>query len=176
MGWTFEQGATRASLIEAIKGGREFGRKPKAVAARGNHLWCVFESSRRPGEYFILLCLLSAQRGYGWGYKDMDESMGPYYYTCPTSWFDKYQTTDAAALEWRETCRHQQRIAKMKPQAETVFVTRTGDKYTVVGAYCPRGEASPTQSVVRDSAGRVWRMKNSKILGYIHGAAGESKT
>lgn len=167
MGWTFEHGATRASLIENIKNGRELGQVPVATSISGNHLWCVFPSKESPGDFFIVLCLLAAQKGYGYGYKDMSEDMGPYFYTCPVGWFDKYPTTVEASLRWRESCRRQQRLAKMKPQPGAGFTTHSGDRYTVVGPYCPRGKASPTQSVVRDAHGKTWRMKNADIVGYV---------
>ena len=38
----------------------------------------------------------------GWGYKDMDESMGPSYYNCPLSYLD---LTPVVNPEWRESVR-----------------------------------------------------------------------
>ena len=41
-----------------------------------------------------------------WGYKDMDETMGPYYYDCPKAILDMLTPTDNdTANEWREACR-----------------------------------------------------------------------
>ncbi|WP_240754701.1 hypothetical protein [Parasulfuritortus cantonensis] len=35
---------------------------------------------------------------HGWGYKDLCESMGPYYYTCPLSYLDMVPVANA---DWR---------------------------------------------------------------------------
>ena len=41
-----------------------------------------------------------------WGYKDMDETCGPYYYDCPKGILDLLTPTDCKeANEWRELCR-----------------------------------------------------------------------
>lgn len=51
--------------------------------------------------------------GMNFGYKDMDESMGPYCYDCPKSILDLLTETDNEhALEWRRKCR--ERIKKKK--------------------------------------------------------------
>jgi hypothetical protein len=56
-----------------------------------------------------VVCLLHYRKGH-WGssemgYKDMDESMHPYYYDCPLSILSKLTTTDNEnAISWREKC------------------------------------------------------------------------
>lgn len=52
---------------------------------RGNQLWTLIQPVK--GDPVIVLFLLGRDDGC-WGYKDMDESMGPYYYDCPIGWFD----------------------------------------------------------------------------------------
>jgi len=43
-----------------------------------------------------------------WGYKDMDETMQPYYYDCPKGILDLLTPTDnEGANKWREECRRQ---------------------------------------------------------------------
>lgn len=57
-----------------------------AHSVRDNRLWVL---AQNPGqEPFIILFLLERHDGC-WGYKDMDESMGPYYYDCPLSYLDR---------------------------------------------------------------------------------------
>lgn len=49
-----------------------------------------------------------------WGYKDMDETMGPYHTNAPKSLIDKLTPTENEyALKWREACLHH---AKPKPK------------------------------------------------------------
>lgn len=50
---------------------------------------------------------------FNFGYKDMEESMHPYYYDCPAGILKLLSPTDnASANEWRENCR--QRAAQKK--------------------------------------------------------------
>jgi hypothetical protein len=37
---------------------------------------------------YIILFKLQGQRGYGWGYKDIEECMGPYEHDCPLAFLD----------------------------------------------------------------------------------------
>jgi hypothetical protein len=68
-------------------------------------------------EVVALVCLLRnvprALDGYNFGYKDMDESMGPCEARCPKTILDLLTpTTHEYALEWRKRC--QERIDKRK--------------------------------------------------------------
>lgn len=100
MGWLFTLGQTRGQLIDHLTRERDTC-KTVAKFASGNHLWVVHED--RKGERFIVLYLLQNQQGYGWGYKDIDESMGPYYYSCPLKFLEL--APKAANAEWREEVR-----------------------------------------------------------------------
>jgi len=83
MGYYFTTGATRASIIAEIV--REWGEKCIAHKAIGNNLWCLIEGKHpdtgAPWKY-VTLALLEADKG-GWGYKPLDESMGPYEVNAP---------------------------------------------------------------------------------------------
>ena len=56
---------------------------------------------------FALVCLLAYKRDhFNFGYKDMDETMGPYECDCPERILDLLTDTDyETAGRWRETCR-----------------------------------------------------------------------
>jgi hypothetical protein len=95
MGWFFMPGMTRSELItERTKGWSN--DKLDAVclkhALRGNVLWTIWEHHYKDGRSpvrFIGCDLLQYSRyDLGWGYKAMDESEGPCYYTCPLSFLD----------------------------------------------------------------------------------------
>ena len=63
--------------------------------------------SLKQGKIFGLVCLTSVQNKewYNFGYKDMDESMGPAYYDCPKSILDLLSPTEYEwAKEWRAQC------------------------------------------------------------------------
>ena len=56
---------------------------------------------------FAIVCLTSTNMKdyHSFSYKDMDESMGPYYYDCPKSILDLLSPTDnESANQWRQAC------------------------------------------------------------------------
>lgn len=56
---------------------------------------------------FAVVCKTSVE-GMEFGYKDMDETCGPYYFDCPNSILEILSETDnELALEWRKKCREQ---------------------------------------------------------------------
>lgn len=64
----------------------------------------------RPREVFAIVCLVRYnprdREGYIFGYKDMDETMGPCEAECPAAILDLLTPTDSQyALAWRERCR-----------------------------------------------------------------------
>ena len=71
----------------------------------GNHWWAVIEGkpgSSLEGERLAVLCLLGSH-DREWGYKDMDETMGPYYYDCPISYLSMLtEPRNDSARAWRE--------------------------------------------------------------------------
>ena len=125
MGWLFKAGSTRRGLIaERTKDWATDGPEGITVATtclahcyRGNTysgvLWAVWERTFtkegkpvKPVERWITCDLLRYQKDYGWGYKDMDESAHPDYYSCPLKYLgmvpiDQY----GGNAEWREGVR-----------------------------------------------------------------------
>lgn len=116
MGWLFTYGST-------LKGQMEERAKPyendnikrtclakcfKGNVLRGGVLWSVHEveyKDGRPSERWIACDLLEYRKDMGWGYKDMDERMGPFYFSCPLKYLemvpvDEYPRT--TNKEWRE--------------------------------------------------------------------------
>ena len=124
MGWLFKSGSTRRDLIEERTKSweRESGEmlmKSTCLAHcyRGNVfsgvLWSVWERTftndneeLQPTERWIQCDLLKYQRDYGWGYKDMEESMHPYYYSCPRKYLEMVPLdVYGGNPEWREGVR-----------------------------------------------------------------------
>ncbi len=61
---------------------------------------------RKDSKDISALIVLVNLRGSTFIYKDMDENLGPYYYTCPIRILDKLTRTDSTyAQKWREECR-----------------------------------------------------------------------
>jgi hypothetical protein len=95
---------------------------------RGNCLWKIAVVEDLVGGEWIekirLIALDLLAKGSrpdeGWGYKDMDETMGPYYYSCPISYLDMVPCPDSEnARKWRAEVR-----AKNQGKADTTAVLR----------------------------------------------------
>jgi hypothetical protein len=126
MGWYFTNWATRKDIIEELTSdtdetGRESGRRFRRVclakcykgAAYAGVLYAVIRqdimeadaTEWTEGEPFILVAMLRHSKHDGipaWGYKEMCESMHPYYYGCPLSYLDM---APVANQEWRDQTR-----------------------------------------------------------------------
>ena len=125
MGWLFKVGSTRRELIdERTRSSATAGPNSMAVATtclahcyRGNLysgvLWSVWERTftrhgeqAQPTERWITCDLLRYQKDYGWGYKDLDESVHPFYYSCPLKYLDLVPIDQYGGnAEWREGVR-----------------------------------------------------------------------
>lgn len=105
MGWLFGWN-TRRQLIDHLV--HTNGVKTLKHCFKGNNMWAVQEGTKQDGSTirFIALYLLRSSRD-GWGYKDMDESAGPYYYNCPPGYLDMVKDVEPIgyAKEWREKVR-----------------------------------------------------------------------
>ena len=65
----------------------------------GRHLWMLIRPKQGPS--FVCLFKLSSYEG-DWGYRPIDESMGPCYHDCPLSLLDQAdQPTTEYATGWR---------------------------------------------------------------------------
>jgi hypothetical protein len=103
MGWSFTRGASRADVVKELTGewqNEGITARCLTYTLKGNVLWSVRELTYSDGRTLrVIFCdLLARQRGYGWGYKGMEESMGPCYFTCPLAYFEM---VPAQHREWR---------------------------------------------------------------------------
>ena len=107
MGWLFPYGATRKDVIaECIADNSH--TKTLRHCCRGNVLWVLRETTKPDGITRWILCVVLQRdnRSGDWGYKDMDESMHPYYFTCPVSYLDAAtEPVNKYAEEWRKAVR-----------------------------------------------------------------------
>ena len=125
MGWLFNCGTTRRQLIaERTKDWGTIGAEGTVVKSiclancyRGGRfygvLWSVLErtfandgQSVRPAERWIMCDLLQYRKDEGWGYKDIDESMGPCRYSCPLKYLEMVPIEQYGGnAPWREGVR-----------------------------------------------------------------------
>ena len=126
MGWYFAR-QSRDQLIRELIEPQESERARSEVIAhalRSNVLWSVVRVTAKHagvldlavGESttFIRCDLLQSSRGE-WGHKPLDESMHPYYYSCPLRYLDLAPVRSA---EWREGVRAYH-ARRRKPEAVT---------------------------------------------------------
>ena len=125
MGWIFsERWSTREELRDHLT--KDNGLKTLKSCWVGNNLWAVQEGVRQDGTVVQFIALyLCARHGHGysgWGYKGIDESMGPHYVSCPVSYIEMVEAHEQAggyepaghAKEWRASVRadHARRTRK----------------------------------------------------------------
>lgn len=136
MGWLFTCGSTRRDLIaertevweRTNADGLVINSTCLAHCYRGGVfsgvLWSVWErtftrngAEASPKQRWIMCDLLRHQRDYGWGYKDMEESMHPFYYSCPKKYLDMVPLEQFGGnAEWREQVIEHHRGAAEKRQ------------------------------------------------------------
>jgi hypothetical protein len=145
MGWLFKPGSNRKGLIEERQKGWEHQQangtliKSSCLAAcyRGNPfsgvLWSVWERTFEkdgqqvePTQRWIVCDLLRYDRcDEGWGYKDMEESMHPYYYSCPLGYLEMVPIDQFGGnAEWRGMVHEHHERLKEKRQQRRLARTR----------------------------------------------------
>jgi len=83
MGWTFTLGYDKKDMVKDLLI-ETATRKVLDHSVRGSRLWVAFELVNRDDSRDRVIALFLLRKdGYSYGYKDMDETMGPYYYDCP---------------------------------------------------------------------------------------------
>lgn len=149
MGWLYSSRWTRRGLVAHLT--KEWNNKEEESNTnpfyigdtlikhcyRGNAysgvLWVVWERYMRnksddsiTEKHRWIGCYLLKCVGGDWGYKDMEESMGPCYYSCPLGYLDIVQ--DDPNEEWRKKVReyHDSRKLKFKPQIGKVLRMKDG--------------------------------------------------
>jgi len=116
MGWTFRRGYSRKDIIQDRIKARQTAQcrgTCLAHALKGNVLWAVWEMryNDERTERFIECDLLARDGSFGWGYKDLEESMGPYYYDCPLPFLDMAPPVNP---KWREKVKQYHRKQRRK--------------------------------------------------------------
>ena len=143
MGWLFKPGSTRRELIEERKNGRE-RKAPDGMTVRSQCLahcyrggvfsgvlWTVWERTFeedgeqvQPTERWIGCDLLQYSRtDEGWGYKDLEEASGPYYFSCPLGYLE--MVPEVANEQWRQEVREHHARRREQQQARREAKVKT---------------------------------------------------
>lgn len=166
MGWLFSSNwSTREELREHLVNGN--GVKTLKSCWVGNNMWAVQEYQRDGMTHpvrFVCLYLVQGKKGIEYGYKDVDETMGPYQMSCPVAYIELveahekehgYEPTGYAA-EWRKSVRASRAKAKRK-LVDGSKIKLYGREYTVEGQY-------PNKKYrVVDENGHCYALKKSQM-------------
>lgn len=156
MGWLFGY-YERRPLIEHLINGN--GLKTVKHFLAGNNLWCVHEHD---GQRWACLYLLRGSPKvkndpYNWGYKDIDETMGPNEISFPYTWLGLLTPIASEyANAWR---------ARAKERGEKIRRMVIGSKWKGYGhAFEIRERRGPSSFLVVDETGMSWRVTTRQLL------------
>lgn len=126
MGWTYSEAwPTATAMRDELR--RGFGDRllGDATTNYGRHYYAAIKPPDGPATMFVAL-LDKDGKGW-WGYKDMDESMGPYVHDCPLALLDKLgEPPNEWAAKWRDKVRAYH--ARRKANVVAVKTAKPGDK------------------------------------------------
>lgn len=158
MGWLFTyanySSAKEYAETEIIKKNGDRVIKHRLV---GNHLWMLYKGDS--GKKLIVLCLIQKSEGQ-YGYKDIDETMGPYYYDCPLSFIKEAdEPYNDSARNWREKVKkhHANKKEKKETFAAGMKIKYGNHAYTLMEYLGRKG-----WSIVRED-GEKFRMPNTRM-------------
>lgn len=121
----------------------------------------------------FLTCGRVKHDGCIWGYKDMDETMHPYYYDCPASILALLTPTDSkCANEWREGCRRKiaERAERRKNGPKPLYapkgvtITAQGKSWIITS---PEYRASHPYTGVRFSKAK-WHESDNAMRAFLY--------
>lgn len=116
--WEDSNGKRRV-LRSALVAMREYYAAVEHVAPDGTRtVWAAM----------FVVALSRTRYEVSWGYKDMDESCGPYYFNCPAAILDLLtDPCNEAAANWRKECRaviaRRDRLKALKPGVRILLDT-----------------------------------------------------
>lgn len=157
MGWdylTIERPKSAKAFLD-----NEFKDVVIASAMHGRNEYYAACRSKKSNEVFGLVVILDRTKGE-FGFKSMDESMGPFYINCPLNILDMLTpTTNKYATKWREHCRA---TAALKNSAKTV---QHGDvvKFDTPLSFGPYGKEDRF-TVCKDGSKIRFQMDKNGIL------------
>ena len=113
MGWTHIKGATHSTVINEIVSDYSdyksscgnYQTRMLDNVINDNVMYALMETKGKSiVKRWILVVLFESLPGTGWGFKIMDENVGPCYYDCPTTFINRCTAPepDTFAENWRK--------------------------------------------------------------------------
>lgn len=141
------------------------GRRDDGLDATGSY------ETDATGGYTFAAVFLTSREGGEWGYKDMDETMGPNRAEAPPKLLDLLSpTTSDHALKWRQRCRdHAARVARPLKEGDVIRLdeplrfTDGSERQTFrVSIERPAGARRNRTVFICTETGAVYRISNIK--------------
>jgi len=107
MGWLFSYNIrSKREMVAHLRRPERFGQHHELLRTTtvGNNHWYLCRNLLT-GLVFIGLDKVAGGIKEGWGYKDMDESVGPSEVDCPLSYLSQASRATGYAIEWRAKVR-----------------------------------------------------------------------
>ena len=158
MGWLFgweSQRDVKNHCLSELENFEVIGHKSTSF---GKNLWVACKD-RKDGKSFIVLFLLSKSDGE-WGYKDIDESMGPYAKDCPISLLEKTSGLDSEySKKWRsQVIEYHEKLKQLGKDVQIGEIIEVyGKKYEIVDKINRHFRGVSLEN------GRVYRIKKTQI-------------
>ena len=171
MGWLFGYSwHTKKELIDHLVNNFKFSD----TAVRGNVLYGLAPTVRHVTDNFgdtievpddgsvIIICLLDCDRSNPiypmWGYKDMDEGMFPYYFSCPERILAQSTVPDSRG--WRAACREARKVVSRFKEGQWYEFAQPLDGETR-WQYCRHRRCAARDVLFwRSKQGREYRIPN----------------
>ena len=165
MGWTYTKGATKKEIVAERVLPRQRTDGTLAIclghSLRNSVLWTVWEITGpgRAAVRYIGCDLLGLDRGYGYGYKDMEECMHPYEYGCPRAFLDM---VPEACPEWR--IKVQEYWRQDKERREKIKALKPGEVVKLVkGCIPPEIKIVSVKPLIGSWGGMMYQIKFSLL-------------
>lgn len=171
MGWLYIPNYSRQDLVDYIVRYEENEHgvwETLRHSLRGNVLWSIVRwTDKETGDVQkVITCNLLEKSDGAWGYKSMDESMGPCYYTCPVSYFKEVPVENQG---WRDKVLEHHRRSSSRRKNLNIQV---GDKLILVeGLKIPSAtvvQMRPGRQLIGCYAGEYYRIKRAYIKSVEH--------
>ncbi len=125
--------------------------------------------SGEEGKTFKIISVIKIVKDEGeFGYKDMDESMGPFYYDCPKSILKESTIQTETAVKWRNDCT--EHAKNKKKQVEKIkglkSAMKAGDKYDMgrFGEVTFLYHYNKVSFAGKDSDGKIYAYKYKNVV------------
>jgi hypothetical protein len=125
MGWTYSHKDKGISVKDFFSEEFNFKKNEKVLKvidgfATISEAYLAIETiTRNSRKVFAVVCRIhyNSKEQFNFGYKDMDEAMGPYYYNCPERILKLFTpTTNKYAIKWRKKCWEKSERTKARPK------------------------------------------------------------